>query len=116
MAASGCPITRRYRTAASAKSPPAWSSAAWSRRVRAWSAVNGPVTVGSIGWSGIGRDSTRVDGVCGRCAQQRPASELAEIFGAEPLDDLDARFNVAPTDPALVVAQREDRRAIVAWG
>ncbi|HET7027391.1 MAG TPA: SOS response-associated peptidase [Candidatus Limnocylindrales bacterium] len=53
--------------------------------------------------------------MCGRFAQQRPASELAEIFGAEPLDDLDARFNVAPTDPALVVAQRDERRAIVAW-
>jgi putative SOS response-associated peptidase YedK len=54
--------------------------------------------------------------VCGRFAQQRPASELAEIFDAEPLaDDLGARFNVAPTDPALVVAQRDGRRAIVAW-
>lgn len=48
--------------------------------------------------------------------QQRPASELAEIFAAEALaDDLGARFNVAPTDPALVVAQREERRAIVSW-
>jgi putative SOS response-associated peptidase YedK len=54
--------------------------------------------------------------VCGRFAQQRPASELAEIFGAEPLaDQLGPRFNVAPTDPALVVAQRDERRAIVAW-
>jgi hypothetical protein len=32
-----------------------------------------------------------VHGVCGRFAQQRPASDLAEIFGAAPLDDLDAR-------------------------
>jgi putative SOS response-associated peptidase YedK len=55
--------------------------------------------------------------VCGRFAQQRPASELAEIFGAEPLtDELGARFNVAPTDAALVVAQRDDRRAVLAWG
>ena len=54
--------------------------------------------------------------MCGRFAQQRPASELAEIFGAEPLtDELGARFNVAPTDPALVVAQRDERRAIVVW-
>ncbi|HEU4672131.1 MAG TPA: SOS response-associated peptidase [Candidatus Limnocylindrales bacterium] len=54
--------------------------------------------------------------MCGRFAQQRPASELAEIFGAEPLaDELGERFNVAPTDPALVVAQRDERRAIVAW-
>jgi putative SOS response-associated peptidase YedK len=57
--------------------------------------------------------------MCGRFTQQRPASELAEIFAAEPLvDDPGARFNVAPTDDALVVVQREDRRAITAyrWG
>jgi putative SOS response-associated peptidase YedK len=57
--------------------------------------------------------------MCGRFAQQRPASELAEIFAAEPLaDDPGPRFNVAPTDEALVVVQREDRRAVVAyrWG
>ena len=57
--------------------------------------------------------------MCGRFSQQRPASELAEIFAAEPLgDDLGARFNVAPTDEAHVVVQRDDRRAIAAyrWG
>lgn len=57
--------------------------------------------------------------MCGRFSQQRPASELAEIFAAEPLaDDPAPRFNVAPTDEALVVVQREDRRAITAyrWG
>lgn len=57
--------------------------------------------------------------MCGRFSQQRPASELAEIFAAEPLvDDLGARYNVAPTDDALVVVQRDDRRAITAyrWG
>jgi putative SOS response-associated peptidase YedK len=57
--------------------------------------------------------------MCGRFAQQRPASELAEIFAAEPLaDDLGPRFNVAPTDEALVVVERDDRRAITAyhWG
>ena len=57
--------------------------------------------------------------MCGRFSQQRPASELAEIFAAEPLvDDPGPRFNVAPTDEALVVVQREDRRAITAyrWG
>jgi putative SOS response-associated peptidase YedK len=57
--------------------------------------------------------------MCGRFSQQRPASELAEIFAAEPLvDDPGARFNVAPTDDALVVVQREERRAITAyrWG
>ncbi|HET7703235.1 MAG TPA: SOS response-associated peptidase [Candidatus Limnocylindrales bacterium] len=57
--------------------------------------------------------------MCGRFSQQRPASELAEIFAAEPLaDDLGARYNVAPTDDSLVVVQREERRAITAyrWG
>jgi len=57
--------------------------------------------------------------MCGRFSQQRPASELAEIFAAEPLgDDPGPRFNVAPTDDALVVVQRAARRAITAyrWG
>src|SRR5258706_6995291 len=55
----------------------------------------------------------------GRFSQQGPASELAEIFAAEPLaDDPGPRFNVAPTDDALVVVQRAERRAITAyrWG
>jgi putative SOS response-associated peptidase YedK len=57
--------------------------------------------------------------MCGRFTQERPASELAEIFAAEPLaDELGARFNVAPTDDAFVVVQREERRAVTAyrWG
>lgn len=57
--------------------------------------------------------------MCGRFAQQRPASELAERFAAEPLvPDPDPHYNVAPTDEALVVVQREDRRAITTyrWG
>jgi putative SOS response-associated peptidase YedK len=57
--------------------------------------------------------------MCGRFTQERPASELAEIFAAEPLaDELGARYNVAPTDDAYVVVQRGTRRAITAyrWG
>jgi putative SOS response-associated peptidase YedK len=57
--------------------------------------------------------------MCGRFTQERPASDLAEIFGAEPLvEDPGAHYNVAPTDEALVVVQREDRRAVTAyrWG
>jgi putative SOS response-associated peptidase YedK len=57
--------------------------------------------------------------MCGRFTQERPASELAEIFGAEPLvEDPGAHYNVAPTDEALVVVQRDDRRAVTAyrWG
>ena len=57
--------------------------------------------------------------MCGRFSQERSTSELAEIFGAE--DRVDApggRFNVAPTDEAAVVVQRDDHRAITAyrWG
>ena len=57
--------------------------------------------------------------MCGRFSQERPASELAEIFAAEPLaEELGPRWNVAPTDEAYVVVQREERRAITAfrWG
>jgi putative SOS response-associated peptidase YedK len=57
--------------------------------------------------------------MCGRFTQQRPTSELAEIFDAE--DRVGApgdRFNVAPTDEAAVVVQRDDHRAVTAyrWG
>jgi len=57
--------------------------------------------------------------VCGRFTQQRPTSELAEIFDAE--DRVGApggRFNVAPTTEAAVVVQRDEQRAITAyrWG
>jgi len=57
--------------------------------------------------------------MCGRFTQERPASELAEIFWAEPLvEDPGAHYNVAPTDEALVVVQRDERRAVTAyrWG
>jgi putative SOS response-associated peptidase YedK len=57
--------------------------------------------------------------VCGRFTQQRPTSELAEIFDAENLvDDEGGHFNVAPTDEAAVVVQRSERRAVVRyrWG
>jgi putative SOS response-associated peptidase YedK len=57
--------------------------------------------------------------MCGRFTQERPVSELAEIFGAEPLaDELGERYNVAPTDEASVIVQRDDRRAVTnyRWG
>jgi putative SOS response-associated peptidase YedK len=57
--------------------------------------------------------------MCGRITQQRPSSELAEIFGAEDLAGTPGgRFNVAPTDDAAVVVQRDARRAVTAyrWG
>jgi putative SOS response-associated peptidase YedK len=57
--------------------------------------------------------------MCGRFTQQRPTSEIARIFEAEDLaDDPGGHFNVAPTDEAAVVVQRDDRRAVVRyrWG
>ena len=57
--------------------------------------------------------------MCGRFTQERPTSELAEIFEAEDLVGAPGgRFNVAPTDEAAVVVQRVDRRAVTAyrWG
>jgi len=57
--------------------------------------------------------------MCGRFTQERSDRELAEIFEAEQLgDDPGGRFNIAPTDPATVVVQRDDRRALTTyrWG
>ncbi len=57
--------------------------------------------------------------MCGRFTQQRPTSEIAAIFDAEDLaEDPGGRYNVAPTDEAAVVVQREERRAVVRyrWG
>src|SRR6266516_1586710 len=57
--------------------------------------------------------------MCGRFVQERSHTELAGIFGAEPLtDDPGGRFNVAPTDPASVVVEGDDRRALTTyrWG
>jgi len=57
--------------------------------------------------------------VCGRFTQQRPTSELAEIFDAENLAaDDGGHFNVAPTDEASVIVQHAARRAVVRyrWG
>jgi putative SOS response-associated peptidase YedK len=55
--------------------------------------------------------------VCGRFTQERPTSDLAEIFDAENLAaDDGGHFNVAPTDEAAVVVQHGQRRAIVRYG
>jgi putative SOS response-associated peptidase YedK len=57
--------------------------------------------------------------MCGRFTQQLSSSEFARIFVAEDLaGDAGEHYNVAPTDEAAVVVQRDDRRAIVRyrWG
>ena len=51
--------------------------------------------------------------------QERPVSDLAEIFDAETLvDEPGGRYNIAPTDEAIVVVERDDRRALTGyrWG
>ena len=51
--------------------------------------------------------------------QERPVSDLAEIFDAEALvDEPGGRYNIAPTDEAIVVVERDDRRALTGyrWG
>jgi putative SOS response-associated peptidase YedK len=59
----------------------------------------------------------RLRSMCGRFTQQRPTSEIARIFEADDLaDDPGGWFNVAPTDDAAVVVQRDDRRAVVRYG
>ena len=81
------------------------------------------------GWFGHGRGlyrrwagrPPRVDfgDMCGRFTQQRPTSEIAQIFEADDLaGDPGGHFNVAPTDEAAVVVQRDERRAVVRyrWG
>ena len=57
--------------------------------------------------------------MCGRFSQSRPTSDLARIFAADDLvGDDGGHFNVAPTQTAAVVVQRDDRRAVTAyrWG
>jgi putative SOS response-associated peptidase YedK len=57
--------------------------------------------------------------MCGRFTQERPVSDLAEIFAAEALvDEPGGRYNIAPTDEAIVVVERDNRRALKGyrWG
>ena len=57
--------------------------------------------------------------MCGRFTQQRTSAELAELFDAEPLvEDAGGHFNVAPTQDAIVVVEREGQRRVTAyrWG
>jgi putative SOS response-associated peptidase YedK len=57
--------------------------------------------------------------MCGRFTQERPSADLAELFDAEPLvEDAGGHFNVAPTQDARVVVEREGDRRLTAyrWG
>lgn len=58
--------------------------------------------------------------MCGRYASARSVDVLAGHFAAELVDEVDVppNFNVAPTDPVLVVVRRGDGRAlaVMRWG
>lgn len=63
--------------------------------------------------------------MCGRMTQQRDPSEIAKIFDAEiaaadatALAELGPRYNVAPTQPIIVVVDRDDGRRVELhrWG
>lgn len=58
--------------------------------------------------------------MCGRFALYTPASRIAEVFEVlDPVDDLPARFNVAPTDPVPVVLENKEgvrKLGMVRWG
>lgn len=64
--------------------------------------------------------------MCGRFALTATPEEVQELFGLEEIDDFPPRFNIAPTQPILIIAadlprregdNRSDRRALLArWG
>jgi putative SOS response-associated peptidase YedK len=57
--------------------------------------------------------------VCGRFAQPRSPEELARLFRATAVSDLDGdRFNVAPTDPVSAVVEHHGERVLdtFRWG
>jgi putative SOS response-associated peptidase YedK len=57
--------------------------------------------------------------MCGRFAQPRSAEELARIFHARAVTELDGgRFNVAPTDPVAAVVEHHGERTVdtFRWG
>jgi putative SOS response-associated peptidase YedK len=61
-------------------------------------------------------------GVCGRIVQERKPWEYSKSFGAEfamtRLEQIAPRYNVAPTDPVMVVIQDGERRILTVhkWG
>ena len=81
----------------------------------------GPGAGRTEGPAGAGERRHPIDSppMCGRFTQQRRRRRSPRIFEAEDLfDDPGGRFNVAPTDEAAVVVQRDDQRAVVGyrWG
>ena len=139
IATSSTPMTRWYRRAASRNSVWRTRRAAWSRAASAVSRGSGPSDASDPleveGGRGHGRDCTgvRLAGPClivrappvdspGDVRTVHPAAADArdrrDLRGRGPVRRPGGRFNVAPTDEAAVVVQRDDQRAVVGyrWG
>ncbi|MDF1607756.1 SOS response-associated peptidase [Hoeflea sp. YIM 152468] len=64
--------------------------------------------------------------MCGRFSLTATPDEVQELFGLEEIEDFPPRYNIAPTQPILIIAgdrrrpegdNRTDRRALLArWG
>lgn len=56
--------------------------------------------------------------MCGRFAQRTPAKSLGEVFGVAEVPHVEARYNIAPTQPILSVLQTPDGREMrwFRWG
>jgi len=64
--------------------------------------------------------------MCGRFSLTATPEEVQELFGLEEIEDFPPRYNIAPTQPILIIAgdrrreegdNRTDRRALLArWG
>lgn len=56
--------------------------------------------------------------MCGRFTQRQPATKLKKEFGVDELPEVEARYNVAPTQSILGVRQMPDGRemGLLKWG
>jgi putative SOS response-associated peptidase YedK len=56
--------------------------------------------------------------MCGRFSLHAAGAALAEQFGLAEVPELEPRYNIAPTQPVLVVRQEDDTRRLraVQWG
>lgn len=53
--------------------------------------------------------------MCGRFALQKPVSELGSVLGFQERPNLDARFNIAPTEEILVVRKKDTSSPKACW-
>eukprot|EP01036_Dinobryon_divergens_P060015 gene60015-80036_t len=56
--------------------------------------------------------------MCGRYALLLPPEAMARLFSVGEVADFPPRYNIAPTQPVTVIAEREGRRTaeLFRWG